>query len=89
MQSSVRDLAISSARVCLFGSRVHAEAVGDGVDLPIALPYPVEAPAGPAVWISTQIARARQARRVRAMPLAPNLRRSAIHEAALKEGQPL
>ena len=50
VQGSVRDLAVSSARLCLFGSRVHAEAVGDGVDLPIPLPYPVEAPAGPAVW---------------------------------------
>ena len=87
--TAVRELAGPEAEVRLFGSRLDDEARGGDVDLLVELPEPVEAPALLSATISARISRAMDGRKVDVVLLAPNLRRLAIHEVALREGRPL
>ncbi len=83
---SAAQCAGASARVWLFGSRVHDEHRGGDVDLLLELDEPVEQPAQLAARLSVQVSRRMHGRTVDVPIKAPNLQVLPIHAIALAEG---
>lgn len=79
-------LAGDSARVWLFGSRVHDDARGGDVDLLLDLDAPVAEPAQLAARLAVLASRAMYGRKVDVLISAPNLLKLPIHAIALAEG---
>jgi uncharacterized protein len=79
-------LAGSSARVWLFGSRVDDAARGGDVDLLLDMAEPVAEPALLAARLSARVSRAMQGRKVDVLVKAPNLQLLPIHQIALGQG---
>ena len=79
-------LAGSSARVWLFGSRVHDDARGGDVDLMLELDITVEEPALLSAKLATQVSKSMYGRKVDVLIKAPNLQHLPIHALALAEG---
>ncbi len=86
IRSGVVDVAGRDARVWLFGSRVHDQARGGDVDLPLELDVPVSEPAQLAARLSARVSRAMYGRKVDVVVKAPNLMHLPIHSVALQEG---
>jgi len=82
----VGQLAGPTARVWLFGSRVHDHLRGGDVDLLLELDAPVDDPVRLAAHLSNRVSRAMYGRKVDVVVKAPNLRHLPIHSIALKEG---
>ena len=80
------EVAGSSARLRLFGSRINDTALGGDVDLLLELDTPVPHPAPLIATLSARASRIMDGRKVDVLLLAPNLLRQPIHEAALKQG---
>lgn len=87
IRQAVSELAGSSARVRVFGSRLDDAAKGGDIDLMLELPEPVEHPALLAARLSARISRAIEGRKVDVIVSAPNLMRFPIHDLAFREGQ--
>ena len=85
----VADTAGPEAQVRVFGSRLRDDATGGDLDLLVELPFAVEHPAALSARLAARISRTMHGRRVDVVVLAPNLRRLAIHDIALREGQSL
>jgi predicted nucleotidyltransferase len=83
----VAEIAGSSAKVRVFGSRLRDDATGGDLDLLVELPEPIEAPAELAANLSARISRSMYGRKVDVLLMAPNLRRLPIHDVASREGQ--
>jgi hypothetical protein len=79
-------LAGSSARVWLFGSRVHDQARGGDVDLMLDLDVAVEEPAQLSAKLATQVSKNMYGRKVDVLIRAPNLQHLPIHSHALAQG---
>lgn len=79
-------LAGDAARVWLFGSRVHDDALGGDVDLLLELDDAVADPAPMAARLAAQVSRTMHGRKVDVLIKAPNLRHLPIHTIALAEG---
>jgi predicted nucleotidyltransferase len=75
-----------SARVWLFGSRVHDDRRGGDVDLLLELDEPVLDPAQLAARLSVQVSRRMHGRTVDVLIKAPNLQVLPIHTIALTDG---
>ena len=82
----VGQLAGPTARVWLFGSRVHDHLRGGDVDLLLELDASIDDPARLAARLSGRVSRALHGRKVDVVVMAPNLRHLPIHSIALKEG---
>jgi predicted nucleotidyltransferase len=85
----VREVASPDARARVFGSRLRDDLSGGDLDLLVELSTPVDTPAELAARLSARISRSLHGRSVDVLLLAPNLRRLAIHDIALRQGQPL
>lgn len=83
---SAAQCAGASARVWLFGSRVHDKRRGGDVDLLLELDEPVPEPAQLAARLSVQVSRRMHGRKVDVLIKAPNLQVLPIHTIALVEG---
>ncbi len=79
-------LAGASARVWLFGSRVHDDARGGDVDLMLELDSPVLEPAQLSASLSSRVSRTMFGRKVDVLIKAPNLLHLPIHDVALAQG---
>ena len=79
-------LAGSSARIWLFGSRVFDDARGGDVDLLLELDEAVADPAQLSTRLAARISRAMDGRKVDVLIKAPNLLLLPIHSIALAEG---
>lgn len=86
---SAAQCAGASARVWLFGSRVHDDRRGGDVDLLLELDEPVEQPARLAASLAARVSRQMHGRKVDVLIKAPNLAQLPIHQIALAEGVPL
>ncbi len=86
IRTSTTQLAGPTARVWLFGSRVHDDAQGGDVDLLLELDEPVAEPAQLAANLAAQVSRAMYGRKVDVLIKAPNLMHLPIHSIALAEG---
>ena len=86
IRSAAAQLAGDSARVWLFGSRVHDDARGGDVDLLLELDTPVAEPAQLAARLAVRVSRAMYGRKVDVLLNAPNLLQLPIHAIALAEG---
>jgi len=84
-----RQLAGEEVEIRVFGSRLDHRARGGDLDLLLDLPGPIANPALLAALVSAQLSRLMDGRKVDVVLAAPNLLRLPIHEAALREGQPL
>jgi predicted nucleotidyltransferase len=89
IRRTVSETAGAAAGVRVFGSRLHDHARGGDLDLLVELPDPVEHPAALSAQLSARIGRLLHGRRVDVVLLAPNLRRTSVHEVALRDGQKL
>lgn len=76
----------ADARLRVFGSRLNDAARGGDVDLLLELPEAVDQPALLSARLSARASRAMNGRKVDVLLLAPNLKRLAIHDAALRDG---
>lgn len=83
---SAAQCAGASARVWLFGSRVHDDRRGGDVDLLLELDEPVEQPARLAAQLAVRVSRSMYGRKVDVLIKAPNLQLLPIHAVALAEG---
>ncbi len=79
-------LAGASARVWLFGSRVHDDARGGDVDLLLELDTAVLEPAQLSARLAARVSKTMFGRKVDVLIKAPNLMHLPIHEIALAEG---
>lgn len=86
IRESVSQLAGASARVWLFGSRLHDEARGGDIDLLLELDNPIDEPAQLSARLAVRVARFIHGRKVDVLILAPNLQRLPIHVIAREEG---
>lgn len=86
IRQSVKTLAGESARVWLFGSRVHDDARGGDVDLLLELDQSVSEPAALAAQVATRVSRGMYGRKVDVLLSAPNLAKSPVHSIALAQG---
>ncbi|MCA3238787.1 MAG: nucleotidyltransferase domain-containing protein [Curvibacter sp.] len=83
---SAAQCAGASARVWLFGSRVHDERRGGDVDLLLELDEPVPQPARLAARLANRVSRLMNGRKVDVLIKAPNLASLPIHHIAQTEG---
>lgn len=83
---SAAQCAGASARIWLFGSRVHDERRGGDVDLLLELDEPVPEPARLAARLAARVSRLMYGRKVDVLIKAPNLAELPIHGIALAEG---
>jgi predicted nucleotidyltransferase len=81
-----RQLGGASARVWLFGSRVHDGARGGDVDLMLDLDSPVAEPAQLSATLAARISRTMFGRKVDVLIKAPNLLHLPIHDVAFAQG---
>lgn len=79
-------LAGASARVWLFGSRVHDDAQGGDVDLMLEVDSPVAEPAQLSATLAARVSRTMFGRKVDVLIKAPNLLHLPIHDVALAQG---
>jgi predicted nucleotidyltransferase len=86
IRNCVHTLAGDSARVWLFGSRVHDEARGGDLDLLLEVDQPVAEPAQLAARVAARVSRSMAGRKVDVLIKAPNLMSLPIHTAALSQG---
>ena len=86
VRQATAEVAGDSARVWLFGSRVHDNARGGDVDLLLEVDTPVAEPALLSARLAAMVSRAMYGRRVDVLINAPNLLKLPIHTAALAEG---
>jgi predicted nucleotidyltransferase len=82
----VAQLAGSTARVWLFGSRVRDDARGGDVDLLLEVDSAVAEPALLAARLAAKVSRSMQGRKVDVLIKAPNLLHLPIHTIALAQG---
>jgi predicted nucleotidyltransferase len=82
----VVQLAGSTARVWLFGSRVRDEARGGNVDLLLEVDSEVAEPALLAARLAAKVSRSMHGRKVDVLIKAPNLLHLPIHTIALAQG---
>ena len=80
------ELAGPTARVWLFGSRVHDHLRGGDVDLLLELDAPVAEPALLAAQLSARVSRSMDGRKVDVLIKAPNVQQLPIHSIALEQG---
>ena len=76
----------ASARVWLFGSRVHDDARGGDVDLMLEVDSPVAEPAQLSSVLAARVSRTMFGRRVDVLIKAPNLLHLPIHDVAFAQG---
>jgi predicted nucleotidyltransferase len=86
IQETTSELAGSTARVWLFGSRVSDDARGGDVDLLVELDQAVAEPAQLSARFAARVSRAMYGRKVDVLIKAPNLLHLPIHTIALAEG---
>lgn len=86
IRTLVTQLAGSSARVSLFGSRVRDDARGGDVDLLLEVDSAVDEPAQLAARLAALVSRSMQGRKVDVLIKAPNLLHLPIHTVALAQG---
>ncbi len=82
----VAQLAGSTARVWLFGSRVRDDARGGDVDLLLEVDSAVAEPALLAARLAAKVSRSMQGRKVDVLIKAPNLLHLPIHTIAMAQG---
>ncbi|MDN5865359.1 MAG: nucleotidyltransferase domain-containing protein [Gammaproteobacteria bacterium] len=82
----VREAAGAKAQVRIFGSRLDDEGRGSDLDLLVELDEAATNPAWLVATIEARITRRTGGRGVDVVLAAPNLRRSPVHEVALREG---
>ena len=81
-----RQLAGTSARVWLFGSRVRDNARGGDIDRMLEMDRPVAEPAQLSSTLAARVSRTIFARKVDMLIKAPNLVHLPIHDVALAQG---
>ena len=86
IHQEVLNLAGDSARVWLFGSRMHDEARGSDVDLLVEMNEAVAEPALLSARLGARVSRSMHGRKVDVLIEAPNLLRLPIHAVAHAEG---
>lgn len=86
IREGAAQLAGTSARVWVFGSRVHDDALGGDLDLLLDVDVDVAEPASLAARLSARISRSMFGRRVDVLIKAPNLQLLPIHTVALTQG---
>jgi predicted nucleotidyltransferase len=86
IRNLVAQLAGSTARVWLFGSRVRDEARGGDVDLLLEVDSEVAEPALLAARLAAKVSRSMHGRKVDVLIKAPNLLHLPIHTIALAQG---
>lgn len=86
MRQEALNLAGDSARVWLFGSRVHDEARGGDVDLLVEVDEAVTEPALLSARLGARVSKSMHGRKVDVLIEAPNLLRLPIHAVAHAEG---
>lgn len=86
IRTLVAQLAGSTARVSLFGSRVRDDARGGDVDLLLEVDSAVDEPAQLAARLAAMVSRSMQGRKVDVLIKAPNLLHLPIHTVALAQG---
>ncbi len=86
IRQGASQLAGSTARVWLFGSRVRDDERGGDVDLLLELDAPVAEPAQLSARLAARVSRAMYGRKVDVLIKAPNLMHLPIHTIALAEG---
>lgn len=86
IRQGAAQVAGASARVWLFGSRVHDEEHGGDVDLLLEVDEPVAEPAPLAARLAARVSRAMHGRKVDVVVKAPNLMHLPIHAIAQEEG---
>jgi predicted nucleotidyltransferase len=86
IRTLVAQLAGSTARVSLFGSRVRDDARGGDVDLLLEVDSAVAEPALLAARLAAKVSRSMQGRKVDVLIKAPNLLHLPIHTVALAQG---
>jgi predicted nucleotidyltransferase len=86
IRTLVAQLAGSTARVSLFGSRVRDDARGGDVDLLLEVDSAVAEPALLAARLAAKVSRNMQGRKVDVLIKAPNLLHLPIHTVALAQG---
>jgi predicted nucleotidyltransferase len=86
IRALVAQLAGSTARVSLFGSRVRDDARGGDVDLLLEVDSAVAEPALLAARLAAKVSRSMQGRKVDVLIKAPNLLHLPIHTVALAQG---
>jgi predicted nucleotidyltransferase len=86
IRNLVAQLAGSTARVSLFGSRVRDDARGGDVDLLLEVDSAVAEPALLAARLAAKVSRSMQGRKVDVLIKAPNLLHLPIHTVALAQG---
>jgi len=80
------EVAGSSARVRLFGSRLRDDVRGGDVDLLVTLDQPIEAPAWMAARLEARISRALEGRSVDVILKGPNLASNPLQRIAEEQG---
>ena len=86
IRTLVAQLAGSTARVWLFGSRVRDDARGGDVDLLLEVDSAVAEPALLAARLAAKVSRSMQGRKVDVLIKAPNLLHLPIHTIAMAQG---
>ena len=86
IRQEVLNLAGDTARVWLFGSRVHDDARGGDVDLLVEVDEAVMEPALLSARLGARVSRSMHGRKVDVLIQAPNLLRLPIHAVAHAEG---
>lgn len=86
IRTLVAQLAGSTARVWLFGSRVCDDARGGDVDLLLEVDSAVAEPALLAARLAAKVSRSMQGRKVDVLIKAPNLLHLPIHTIAMAQG---
>ena len=86
IRQAATQLAGSTARVWLFGSRVQDDARGGDVDLLLELDVPLDEPAQLSARLAAKVSRAMDGRKVDVLIKALNLMLLPIHSIALAQG---
>ena len=86
IRTAAQALAGDTARLWLFGSRLHDDLRGGDVDFLLEVQEPVARPALLAAQLSARATRLLHGRRVDVIIKAPNLLFTPVHERALREG---
>lgn len=86
IRQTTLEIAGSTARIRLFGSRLDDNARGGDIDLLLESDEPVDMPALLAARLAARLSRLMDGRKVDVLILAPNLLKLPIHTIALEEG---